>query len=80
MTTPTPKTDYRTSTLTTPVRGTTSTATPAQIAALKQHVVNASAHVASVKKGIVASQAALAALDPATVNAVAVPGYPPPSS
>jgi anti-sigma factor RsiW len=49
----------------------------AQVKVLKEHVIAAAAHLAMVKAQIAFSQAALAALDPADVNKVVVPGYPP---
>lgn len=51
--------------------------TPDQIKAFKEHVVAAALHVKAMRTQIIASQAALAALDPADVNSVVVPGYPP---
>jgi len=51
--------------------------TPDQIRLLKQHVVAAALHVKAMKAQIIASEAAIAALDPADVNSVVVPGYPP---
>jgi hypothetical protein len=52
--------------------------TTAHILTLKQHVMGTNAHVGFLKPQIAASKRVLAAADPATVNAVVVPGYPPP--
>ncbi len=48
-----------------------------QIRQLKQHVIHTSTHVSYLKTQMALSQRALAACNPADVNAVVVPGYPP---
>ena len=53
--------------------------TPAQIMALKNHVVACANHINQVKISMVMSKNALAALPAADVEAVVVAGYPPPT-
>jgi hypothetical protein len=53
--------------------------TPEAIRLLKQHVIAAALHVATIKTQMAMSQQALAAIDPAEVNKVVVAGYPPPA-
>lgn len=53
--------------------------TPAQIARLKQHVVDTAAYLTRMKAQQAASIASLTALPSADVEAVVVPGYPPPA-
>jgi hypothetical protein len=75
--------DARLGTPVSPARGSLigakGTATPAQIKLVKQHVIRMATRIAKLKTEMKVSQAALAALDPTTVNAVVVPGYPPPT-
>jgi hypothetical protein len=54
-------------------------ATPAQIIALKNHVVACADHINQVKAKMAMSQRALAALPAADVEAAVVTGYPPPA-
>ena len=56
-----------------------SKATPAQITALKNHVIACAIHIIQVKNTMVMSQMALAALPAADVEAAVVKGYPPPA-
>ena len=53
--------------------------TPAQIMALKNHVIACADHINQVKVTMVMSKNALAALPAADVEAVVVTGYPPPA-
>ena len=53
--------------------------TPAQITALKNHVVACAGHINQVKALMVMSKNVLAALPAADVEAVVVAGYPPPA-
>lgn len=54
-------------------------ATPAQIMALKNHVVACANHILQVKAIMAVSQQALAVLPAADVEAAVVTGYPPPA-
>jgi hypothetical protein len=53
-------------------------ATPAQIIALKNHVIACAIHIIQVRNTMAMSQMALAALPAADVEAAVVKGYPPP--
>ena len=55
------------------------TPTPAQIKALKEYVIATATHIATERIKIANAMATLASLKPADVNAVVVPGYPPPN-
>jgi hypothetical protein len=56
-----------------------SKATPAQVIALKNHVVALASHINQVKARMVMAQKALATLPAADVEAAVVTGYPPPT-
>ena len=55
------------------------TATPAQITALKNHVIACANRIGHMKAKMAMSQRALAALPAADVEAAVVKGYPPPA-